>query len=344
MKKKSKKIKTTRKKIRAKKQNIWRILFKFVFAFLAIEAGLTSTLLLQSNTPVSRIASRDSLQLETFYPPTKTPTPRPTSPPVDACNHHDDGTAVDPACFCPQYLVHCVGGQCVDINLDKSGLKMRDGHLITCDDTHPPAFHTNWCQPPIGQPDGWNCLGKPVIYLYPTHPMFVDVAVETPGKIITSIPLYPTGGWKNVYAEPNGNLTYNNSSYKELFYESSVKDLPKPGQGITLSKEKVEKQLDLILTKLGLIQNEKQEFLDWWVPKLQQLNSPYIFFSLIDQNAKDTFDHVVISPEPDTKIEFIAYFRPISEPYTGAPLRLPVTPPKRIGFTSVEWGGTIGSN
>jgi hypothetical protein len=49
---------------------------------------------------------------------------------------------------------------------------------------------------------------------------------------------------------------------------------------------------------------------------------------------------VNISPKPDTFIEILVYFKPLKQQIPLAPLILPVTP-KRIGFTAVEWGGTI---
>jgi len=52
-------------------------------------------------------------------------------------------------------------------------------------------------------------------------------------------------------------------------------------------------------------------------------------------------DKVIITPEPDTFIFFLAYFKPLSQPIQVKPLMLPLEPPKRVGFTAVEWGGTI---
>lgn len=339
--------KKSQKKALQERKKTHRIELLFLGVIILAAFLVSSRYLLGTNS--SRIASvggRDNLQLDYFIP-TKTPTPIPTlnptptsPPPVDVCNHHDDGTAVDPSCFCPQYLVKCEGGQCVDYNRENSGLKDRDGHPFSCEDTHPPAWSQNWCQPPIGNPDGWNCLGKPVVYLYPTHPMFVDVSVETPGEIIASDPTYPTNGWKNVFAYPTGELIYENSLYRELFYESAISDVQKPETGITLKSEKLTEQLEPILIKLGLIKNEREEFLDWWVPKLQALHTPYVFFSIISAEEKNRLDRVIITPEPDTRIEFIAYFGPLEKPYDGPKLQFPETP-QRIGFTAVEWGGTI---
>lgn len=185
------------------------------------------------------------------------------------------------------------------------------------------------------------CYAKPVIYLYPTEPMFVDVSVTVPGEIIVSDPLYPEGGWKNVEAHPDGTLYYQGKKYKELFYESNVDDTRIPTRGLILKTTELREKLSIILTQLGLIKHERAEFIDFWIPRLEDLHTQYIFFSVIDPDEKQRIDHVTITPKPDTMIEFLAYFKGINMPLAPEPLILPKNPPQRIGFTAVEWGGTI---
>lgn len=343
MKRKSKRV-TGRKKRHTKKNGVWKIFSIFVIAFLAVISLATYQLATNSSRAGLKIASnnpKNSLQIETFkiIPRSKpSSTPRPTLKPAPSnlCNHHDDGVAVDPTCICTMYLVHCENKQCKEVDMSKSMGKPP----FTCAGTHSPWV--NWCDnPATSTTDGWFCLGKPVIYLYPEKPMYVDVEIQTTGQIVVSDPLYPKNGWKKVWAEPNGKLTYQGKNYSELFYESNVADFEKPKNGITLDSKNIRADLDILISKLGLIKDEKTEFLDWWVPRLQALNSPYILFSVIEKSEKEKIDHVVYTPEPDTRIEFIAYFKPLLKPFEGKPLELPSTPPQRIGFTAVEWGGTI---
>ena len=88
--------------------------------------------------------------------------------------------------------------------------------------------------------------------------------------------------------------------------------------------------------------HEQQEFLDYWMPKLTELHTPYVLVSVLDKTEKDRIDHVDISPKPDTKIEFLVYYKGLQIPYAQVtPLVLPQQPPARNGFTSVEWGGVI---
>jgi hypothetical protein len=186
------------------------------------------------------------------------------------------------------------------------------------------------------------CIAKPVIYLYPLVSTFVDVLVKVPGKIFISDPLYPEGGWKDVLAHPDGSLLYQGKKYKELFFESDVDKVNPPDNGIVIAKKDLQKTLSESVTRLGLQGAEKDEFLDFWLPLLNDLDTPYVLFSILDPVEKERVDHVEITPKPDTFIGFIAYFKPLeSKPSDLKPLELPESPPERIGFTAVEWGGTI---
>jgi hypothetical protein len=184
------------------------------------------------------------------------------------------------------------------------------------------------------------CVGKPVIYLYPEKPKLVDVELFIPGEIYISIPKYPSGGWQNVLANPDGNLVYEGKNYKELYYETAVTVKKIPQNGIIIPIENLRSELSEIVTKLGLKASERDEFLEYWMPLLTDLEKPYIVFSLLDQDEKERIDGVDINPKPDVFINFIAYFKGIDKPFGIEPLTLPV-PPQREGFTAVEWGGTI---
>jgi hypothetical protein len=186
------------------------------------------------------------------------------------------------------------------------------------------------------------CIGKPVIYLYPTKPMMIDVEVEVPGRIYISDPEYPDGGWRKVFAQPDGTLLYQGKYYRDLYYETDLDtDLRTPSNGILLRKDELEAKLKAYTMQLGLSDFESNEFNEYWVPQLNELNSPYVLFSILDEDEKERIDTVYITPKPDTFIAFIAYFKPVYKWYQAEPLILPDTPPERIGYTAVEWGGTI---
>ena len=180
-------------------------------------------------------------------------------------------------------------------------------------------------------------MGKPVIYLYPEKPTFVDVTVS--GNIVESIPEY-NNGWFGVLAMPSGVLKYQGNYYRELYYESESKTLNAPNNGMFIKTENIRNELKIKTQKLGLNSFESEEFVEYWTPRLTDLNKKYIFFSILDREEKERTDHVEISPKPDTFIQFIAYFKGVDEKFETK-LFDPPTPPKRIGFTAIEWGGVI---
>ena len=236
-----------------------------------------------------------------------------------------------PNCSCPgNTLIQCSNGQCVG--------RSANGSPSTC--SYSDHSFCSSCNKYSG--DGTYCFAKPVIYLYPLKVTRIDVSIETTGQIVISDPLYPEGGWKKVEAHPDGTLYYQGEKYRELFYETNVHDFNKPENGIVIKTEDLESMLDSYITKLGLTKAEERiEFLDWWLPRLRALNSPYILFSVLDFKEKAKTDKVNISPKPDSFIEFIAYFKPLSKSISIPLLVLPSTPPERVGFTAIEWGGVI---
>jgi hypothetical protein len=282
-------------------------------------------------------ASKKSLQLETFGFVTLTPTPPAKAPqapagPEKMCGPTDDnGVEVPANCRCLDASVTCKNGQPFDDN----------GNPLTGRIGEPPVAVNTLCGSRLAPGDGRYCVAKPVIYLYPQSPTFVSVAVTSIGNIVVSNPTYPQGGWQNVLANPEGNLLYNGKQYSELFYETDVTNFQKPQKGIVIPTNELKNRLSGILDQLGLEGNEKEEFLSFWLPRLQSLNSPYIFFSIIDKPIKDKIDNVSITPKPDTQIAFIAYFKPVSDP-SSYDNSLSLSPaPVRKGFVSVEWGGVL---
>ncbi len=249
------------------------------------------------------------------------------SPPPTSCNPslYNQCPVLTAGCTCTATRVNCGGGRCVSAIPGPC-----NGHF------------DQLCSLCAGSTSGYYCLAKPVVYLYPKSKITIDVSVETTGEIVVSDPLYPLGGWKNVIAHPDGTLYYQGRNYRELFYETNVQDFDKPQNGLIIPTSELDKKLKEYITKLGLTRlDEQTEFLEFWIPKLKKLNAPYILFSILDNGAKDKADKVNISPQPETFIEFIAYFKPLEAPIDVESLKLPLEPTKRIGFTAVEWGGVI---
>lgn len=304
-----------------------------------------------SHQKIASDQSRNSIQLETFTPtptlPPEIPTPTPTNPPT-APNPTptpyippppvDNGTCVPDAwitdgCTCigtRQIWVYC--GTDEPYTGAPRCISFGDHPNPVCDNIlkeHPEC--RAWCE------------AKPIIYLYPPVPTLVDVEIKTPGTIFISDPLYPAGGWKNVLAQPNGDLLYQGKEYKELFYEIDHKELNIPKNGTVIEKGNLSSEIKKILLAYGLNDHEVGEFLKFWIPKLQNLNKPYIQFSVFPKEDKEAMDKIVMNPEADTRIEVIAYFKGLDNKIDLTPLKIPQTP-IRSGFVMVAWGGVLDAN
>lgn len=211
-----------------------------------------------------------------------------------------------------------------------------------------PATKASDCCPGSGGQANWPdnrvpywCDAKPVIYLYPTKPTNVSVKVTVPGKITVSIPKYEENvGWKDVLAYPDGTLTYQGKNYSELFYETVQERTPPPTSGWIVKRDDLKSKLTEITSLLGLNSKEQNEFLNYWLPRLNSLKKPYVFVSFFDPLIKDSVDKVDITPKPDNFIQFIMYFKGLDR---NQEVKSPTYPliPQRTGFTAVEWGGIL---
>jgi hypothetical protein len=342
----------------SKKKNNFYLYFSLMFLFLTtiivswptVQTKLLSYAQVASSGGIQFTSElpKDNLQLYWFKVPTQPPSPPPgISVPVSGspsrlplCALDDDnGINVPTTCQCMDLVITCKNG--VAYNDDGTVFEITAPNV---DYAGPQEHLQTLCKGSVIAPtDGRYCIAKPVVYLYPEAPTLVDVRVESEGEIVVSDPLYPENGWKNVLAHPDGTLFYQGKQYSELFFETEVNDIKKPEKGIIIKTAQLEEKLDGIVDQLGLIDHEKREFLEFWVPRLKALKSPYIFFSVLDKAEKERLDKVIISPNPDTVIEFIAYFKPIETLDYDNSLQLPPKP-KRVGFVSVEWGGSLDTH
>src|ERR1035437_1727414 len=208
--------------------------------------------------------------------PIAIPAPRTATPAKLACNADTGLPMADANCACPaDYLLTCLAKQCTSLTV--SPYSGRTPPVLDCT-----SAEAQWCGSTYLTGDGIFCLGKPVIYLYPLKDTTVNVTLNIPGSIVESIPAYVNGGWE-VLAHPNGSLEYLGKTYNELYYESSVNKVNPPKQGFLVAKSQAEAELTEITTKLGLIKPEQDEFLSYWLPRIDKLSAPYLFISVIDQ-------------------------------------------------------------
>lgn len=177
--------------------------------------------------------------------------------------------------------------------------------------------------------------GKPVIYLYPTHPEQVSVKVY-PLSIEKSVPFY-NQGWQ-VFAQPNGQLTnlFDHQTYPYLFWEGqSTQPKVDSSQGAVVADAQIEAFLMQALQQQGLTQSEAQDFVNYWAPRMH--GQPYVYVYFMPQPDYDQLVPLQVSPKPDTVIRVYMLFKQLDAPVSVIPQHF--TAPARKGFTVVEWGG-----
>ena len=176
---------------------------------------------------------------------------------------------------------------------------------------------------------------KPVIYLYPEKTMEVDVELEYNGELTCTYPEYQNG-W-NVIAEPDGTLTdkITQKEYSYLFWEGETDIEYDFSKGFVVKGEDTAKFLENILDEIGLTVRETNEFIVYWLPRMQ--GNPYNLITF--QNDIYTDNAVLkIKPEPDSLLRVFMAYKALEEPIE---IEEPVIEPfERNGFTVIEWGGT----
>jgi len=174
---------------------------------------------------------------------------------------------------------------------------------------------------------------KPMIYIYPEKEMDVNVKLGYPDKLTTTYPKY-NNGW-NVTALPDGTLKYNGREYYGLYWEGNKHTAKVENEGFVVKGEEVEKFLEEKLNILGLTEREANEFIVYWLPKLEHNKYNYIRFETKEEI--EDYMPLEVSPKPDTIIRVIMDYKVLDDRINVKEQVL--VPQTRTGYTVVEWGG-----
>lgn len=176
-------------------------------------------------------------------------------------------------------------------------------------------------------------IAKPVIYLYPEETTQVEVKLDYDGRLAHTYPAYGDG-WR-VTAQPDGTLTDETGrEYYCLFWEGESDWEYDFSQGFCVAGADTAAFLEDALARLGLTDQEAQEFIIYWLPKME--GNPYNLISF-QQEAYTDHARLTVTPEPDTLLRVFMAWKPVEEPVDLPAQEL--TAPERTGFTVVEWGG-----
>jgi len=175
---------------------------------------------------------------------------------------------------------------------------------------------------------------KPVIYLYPEEETEVSVKLDFNGELTSTYPAYENG-W-NVIAQPDGTLTdpATGREYYCLFWEGISYADYDLSEGFVVAGEDTEEFLEASLQKLGLTDQEANEFIIYWLPRMEHNAYNLISFQGVAYTESAV---LTIDPAPDTLLRVFMVFKPLAEPIEIPTQEL--TAMERTGFTAVEWGG-----
>lgn len=176
---------------------------------------------------------------------------------------------------------------------------------------------------------------KPVIYLYPEVETEVTVKLDLDGTFTSTYPR-SDGLWK-VTAFPDGTLTDENGMCYNYLYWEGVGDAEYDfSKGFVVPGDETAEFLETSLECLGLTRREANEFIVYWLPKMEDNAYNLISFQF---DAYTSHARLTVEPEPDTVIRVFMAWMPLDETVSIEPHEL--TAPERIGFTVVEWGGAM---
>ncbi len=174
---------------------------------------------------------------------------------------------------------------------------------------------------------------KPVIYLYPEETMDVSIKLDYNGQLTTTYPAY-NNGW-TVTAQPDGTISSGGREYYCLFWEGNSAVDYDLSSGFVVKGNETEAFLEKSLQQLGLTDKEANEFIIYWLPKME--NNPYNLISFQQEVYTDNAV-LTIEPKPDSLLRVFMAWKGLNVPVSVPVQQLPSF--ERSGFTVVEWGGS----
>ena len=184
---------------------------------------------------------------------------------------------------------------------------------------------------------------KPIIYIYPAQEQNISVKLGNPELLTCSYPQYEDGGW-DVLAKPNGDLLdlKTGKNLYSLYWEgisNKVYDYSNTPEleGFVVRGEDITKFLEEKLSILGLSEREKEEFIIYWLPQMEDNKYNYIRFETIEEIEKEM--PLQIEPKPDTTIRVLMDWKKLDEAIEVKEQKL--IPVERNGYTVVEWGASV---
>ena len=175
---------------------------------------------------------------------------------------------------------------------------------------------------------------KPVIYLYPETPTDCSVKLTLDGHLTCTYPDYDEG-WDNFIAHPDGTLVFpDGKEYYCLYWEGVQAAEWDFSEGFCVKGEETAAFLEWALAAQGLTPREANEFIIYWLPRMQ--DNPYNVIAFQTDAYTDTAV-LEITPKPDSLLRIMMAYYPSDEAVEIEAQSFEGF--EREGFVAVEWGG-----
>lgn len=180
--------------------------------------------------------------------------------------------------------------------------------------------------------------GKPVIYLYPESTMDMSVWVNPRGGFSYTEPEYGDG-W-DVTAYQDGRLVNREDGleYPYLFWEGRGGLYPSVQSYWVVEQPRVESFLRETLAKMNFNQTEIADFVEFWLPRMQE--AAYYKIGFHGTNVMNELAPLSLSVKPDHVFRILMDYEALD---TWQPSKPPARLPRanRDGFEVMEWGGVL---
>ena len=141
-------------------------------------------------------------------------------------------------------------------------------------------------------------------------------------------PTLPPEGW-TVTAQPDGTLTDEEGrSYRYLFWEGVADVDWKQDSGFLVKAEDAREFLEQSLTQLGLNELEQNDFITYWLPKLEKNGESFVTFA-----AEQYTDNAIltVTPQPDSVLRVQMLISKVDDSNRAAFQKLPEQPKRLTG-------------
>ena len=193
------------------------------------------------------------------------------------------------------------------------------------------TFESSW-EPAVAE--------KPVIYVYPDKTKQINVQLGLNGNLGYTYPQYTEGiGW-NFTADPDGTIHMNGKEFNYLFWDGETvinMNWVEEQKGFIVEKDSLSDFFEAKLTTMGLTPRERQDFITYWCPRMQENEKSYVHFMFNDE-----YENVAalnVTPKPDHVFRIFMLWSDAAEIDATAVSDQEIQSFTREGFSVVEWGG-----